>query len=161
MPQFDRFCEEQDIDQLNADLAINWHSQVAEQGIEAMPQPAAVPAASGDDHKRLQEVEEEMRKPHGDSQYWKSAEMRDEYRELLERVQGGGEYRPTPPNNDSARRAEIEQVMRTDRALYHRSGLDKEYFEILQREAGETPQAAPVAPELSPSTATQEDENAE
>lgn len=61
LPQFDRFCQQQDIHQVNADLAINWHSQVAEKGIEGMPQPAATPA-SGDDRQRLQEIEEEMRK---------------------------------------------------------------------------------------------------
>jgi len=152
MPQFERFCEQQNIDQTDADLAINWHAQVAEKGIDGMPQPAArIP--SGDDHLRLQEIEEEMRKPRADSQYWKSAEMRDEYRELLERREGGGASTPVVAGKDSARRVEIEQVMRTDRARYHRSGMDKEYFEILQREAGETPQAEPLA-EISTSTPT-------
>ena len=57
-----------------------------------------------------------MRKPKADSEYWKSAEMRDEYRELLERA-GDGEYTPVP-SNDSARRAEIERMMKEDRPRY-------------------------------------------
>ena len=89
--------------------------------------------------------------------------MRDEYRELLERLEAGGQSTPVAAGNDGARRAEIEQVLRTDRALYHRSGMDKEYLAILQREAGETPAAgpAPAEPATSTPTATQGDENAE
>ena len=132
---FANFAEQQGISETDIGIAASWRDQVSEQGgVENMPQPPARATSPQADAARLHEIQEEMRKPRADSQYWKSAEMRDELRELLERAgPDAGEYTPGPTGNDRARRAEIEEAMRSDRALYGRSGMDREYVAILER----------------------------
>jgi hypothetical protein len=139
---FEIFCEQHGIDQTNADLALSWHGQVNERGIAAMP---AIPAEfwPADAEKRRHEIEMEMKKPRGESEYWRNPEMRDEYRALLE-AGAAGEYIPSPTGDDSARRSEIERTMREDRDRYWRDeAMQHEYSNILQRAVGETSVSTP------------------
>jgi hypothetical protein len=139
-PQFRHFCEQHAIAAELADLGEAWHGQVAEQGIDAMPDMPVAPV-SPDDAERLQAIEQEMQKPRGDNAYWQSADLRDEYRALLERQ--GDARAPSPPrSNDNLRRAEIETMMRADRARYFRDdALQRDYAAILERESA--PQSLP------------------
>jgi hypothetical protein len=131
--RFDQFCAQHGIACELADLGAAWHAQVSDLGIDAMPQLAPSPSPQRD-AQRLQEIEAEMRKPRSDSAYWQNAALRDEYLALLQQAEG---LAPTAPSADAQRKAEIEQVMRTDRRLYERSGMDREYLSILERESGE------------------------
>ena len=134
-PQFDRFCEQQGIGRELADLGISWHAQVSGHGLDAMPEPPPPACSPAPDAQRRQEIEAEMRKPRGDSDYWKDAALRDEYLALLQRAEGAGQA--APPSGDAPRKAEIERVMRADRLHYETSGMDREYLAILERESGD------------------------
>jgi hypothetical protein len=136
LPQFENFCEQQGIARELADFGISWHAQVCERGIEAMPEPPSPGSSPQQDAARLAEIEAEMRKPRGDRQYWKDPELRDEYLAILQRAEGRA-GQPASSPADAARKAEIEQILRTDRARYEQTGLDREYLAILERESGE------------------------
>lgn len=143
LPQFDHFCEREGIPRELADLGVSWHTQVSECGIDAMPEPPSPSSSPEQDARRLREIEAEMRKPRGDSEYWKNATLRDEYLALLQKAEGQGQADPYA--TAASRKAEIEQVLRTDRLRYERSGMDREYLAILERERGEDVTPSPDA----------------
>jgi hypothetical protein len=116
---FEQFAEQHGLDSEIVGLSLSWRDQVVERGIENMPQVEAAASSPDADAKRLHEIEEDMRKLKGESEYWKDPEVRDLYLELLERSDGK-EYTPAPTGNDAGRRAEIETMMKTERARYFR-----------------------------------------
>lgn len=152
LSQFDHFAEQHGVNRTNVDLAASWHEQVNEKGIENMPSVDVPSAASSGkpDAQRRAEIEEDMRKPKADSKYWHDPSLRDEYAEILERAESGT-LRTGNAAPDATRKAEIESLMKSDRAAYHRTGADQEYLAILQRESGETPDGGPdsAAPQVA------------
>ena len=145
---FANFAEQQGISETDIGIAASWRDQVSEQGgVENMPQPPAQATSPQADAARRHEIELDMKRPKSDSEYWRSPDVRDEYRELLERAgPDRGEYVPGPTGNDTARKAEIEALMRSDRAAYHRTNADREYLEIVQREMPEVVESASAQP---------------
>lgn len=124
------YCGKRGIEVHDAGLVESWRDHIVETGLpESAPQ-----LATDDDKQRLAEIRADMRGERHSSKYWRDAAVRDEYRSLLERT---GIDEPQSGANDPARKVELQELMRTDRAAYFKSGAAGEYQAILARETGE------------------------
>jgi hypothetical protein len=147
--QFDRLCAQKGIAPNFASLSESWLDQVNTRGFDNMP-PVPAPPVTNADRSRLAQIQAEMRKPRGDSDYWGDPAIRDEYQALLERMESGESAPPAPRHDDAARKAELQALMRDRTSAYWReeTGLSAEYRAILERESGGTGEA------LAPSEAS-------
>jgi hypothetical protein len=136
--QFDILCTQEGIGPDFASLSESWLDQVNTRGFDNMPKVEAPPVTDAD-RARLTQIQSEMRKPRGESDYWHDPAMRDEYQTLLERMESGeGAHTPEPRHTDAARKTELQALMRDRTSAYWReeTGLSAEYRAILERETG-------------------------
>lgn len=136
--QFDVLCAQKGIAADFASLSESWLDQVNTRGFDDMP-PVPAPPVTDADRARLAQIQAEMRKPRGESDYWREPALRDEYQALLERLESGeGIQAPGPCHDDAARKAELQALMRDRTSAYWReeTGLSAEYRAILERESG-------------------------
>jgi hypothetical protein len=142
--QFDILCAQNGIAPDFASLSESWLDQVNTRGFDNMP-PVPAPPFADADRARLAQIQAEMRKPRGESDYWRDPATRDEYQTLLERLErGASAHAPAPRQDDAARKAELQALMRDRTSAYWReeTGLSAEYRAILEREGaagGEAP----------------------
>ena len=139
---FHRMAEKSGIDPGFAGVVESWHSNISDQGL---PEKDTNMPLSDSDYEMIGEIEDEMRKPKGESRYWRNdavgEAMRDEYLELIEKAQGdsgssadgragAGSPRPAP-----ARKAELEGMMGDRTSAYWRGpaaeAMQSEYRDIV------------------------------
>jgi len=126
--------------EIEADIALSWHSQVADGSIDVSQVPQST-RPMAEIEAEIAELQQRMKDDyHG---YMRDESARNRMYDLLNEKLTG-EAAPPPPTANEARKAEIQSYMRSNYSDYMRNEpMRQEYLDILRAETGE---AAPVAP---------------